>query len=345
MLVSTAQTMGLKYSLDSRLKQLVHELDGAHAASLRSAQQSVERVKAEWQAAASVMASAQSRYEGELSRARLTLAERQRKLERHHSVALARAIKEAESVARGEYAEKAKRFDGVEKYNAEKMKQLEDQLRVQLKAAMVADAKKTKVVEQALQAKLEQLEQAGMQIVQEKEAQVDQLRGQLAAAEARGKEAVGRAHTWERKVEKLAGELKRQEADLATVRVELAHQKTENVHLLSKLDRTREDALATERELTGQASTLANRLMDVTAEVEMAKARVKEMERQVEREREQMAQTTRDMKQKHALELDTIQTRITGVLQRKDDQIGQLQQQVQMQAQKVRDIERELGSI
>jgi hypothetical protein len=336
-LVQTAQSL--------RLKQLLHDLDSTHSASLRSANAAVERLKSEWSTAAEAMSAAQSRYESELVRARTTLTEKQRKLDRLHSASVARATKEAEAVARLELAEKAKKFEGVEKYNAEKLKLLEEQLRVQLKAQLLSDTRKSKAAEQTLQAKLEQLEQAGIRIMQEKEAQLEQVRSQLASSELRCKEAVQRAQTWERKWEKYSAEMKRKDEELATARVDLSHQQSENISLLSQLDRVRETALSTSRDLTGQASAMANRLLDATAEVEREKARGREREREVEREREQTRQQGKEMKHKHALELDAIQSRIATVLQKKDEQIAQLKQQVQIQTQKVKDIERELGAI
>ena len=165
-LVQTAQSMGVKYSIDARLKQLLHELDSTHSSSLRSANAAVESLKSDWNAAAGTMAAAQTRYESELARARTTLAEKQRKLDRLHATSVARAVKEAEAVARLELAEKSKKFEGVEKYNAEKLKLLEEQLRVQVKAQLLSDTRKSKSAEVALQAKLEELEQAGVKIVQ-----------------------------------------------------------------------------------------------------------------------------------------------------------------------------------
>ena len=342
---NTAQGLGLKYSMDAKLKLLVHEVDSAHTSALRQASQFVHQLRQDWLAAQTKLEDARQRYEHELLRARTTLVEKQRKLDKMHQQSLARATKEAESVLRGEYLEKSKRFEGIEKYNEAKLKQLEEQVRHQVKAQLLQDSKRSKQVEDNLQAQLTKLEESGQRLLQEKDQELQAARQRVTDLESRLKEVQQREKTWERKYERTHAERQKSLDEINSMRVELSQSRQDNTALLTKVDRLQNDAAAADKSAADQSSQLSNRILDLIAESDHLKMEQQAFKEMIQQVKDDNAQQIDRMKQKHAQELDTIQSKISVVLQKKDEQIGHLKQKLQEQTQRVRDIERELSGI
>ncbi len=343
--METAQSLGLRYSLDARLKHLLHEVEAAHMAVRRRVETQMDALRVEWSTAHEQLQSAQRHLDDTVRTLRAEHAERVRRQQKVHTQTVQRAVREAEVELRAQYKEKEAHFEKVHKHNAAQLKSMEDQIRAQVSAGAVAEARRQRAAEAALVARVQELEAQGRQLVEAKQAEADEARGAAHALESKLRDSERAAREWRTRWQR--GESERRAAAEAAVRdrADAAAARLAAQEAQQQLVRAHESAAHAAREWNEERLNLTRQVAEAQGAVEAARG---DMERAVERARAQQrdAETThQSARAKHAHELDTIQQRVRGVLQGKDEQIRSLQMQLQVQTQKVMDIERDPAGV
>jgi hypothetical protein len=337
---STAESLGLKYSVDARLLSARNEVESLHSASLRRAEQAVAQVREQWAAASARFGALQHQYEAALASARTELADRIRRLQKSNAASLARASREAEALLRAEYRAKEQSLASVEKFNADKLRAIEEKVRGELKAASVAESRRGRAGELALQAQLERLEAQGMALLQAKETELAAVVEQKTELETKLAAHIAREQTWSRKQERSVAERARMVEESNSLRVELAQVRQDNQALLHRLTRAEEVQAAATREAASKQSQLADQVLSGREEMDNLRRELASARESAARDAAEAASTLAATKARHAAELAAIQDRIGAVLARKDEQLLAAKQHAQVQADKLRDMEK-----
>ena len=337
---STAESLGLKYSADSKLLAARNDVEALHALSVRRGNEALQALHSQWTAAHSQIDSLASSYTAALAAAKLEVSDRIRRLQKSNASSLARAQKDLELQLRAEYREREAKQSQVEKYNAEKLKSLEDQIRREVKAASALDNKKTRASEQALQEQLARLESQGMVLLQSKESELAASKDQIAALQSQLHASREREGKWERKALALTAEKREISETLSSERIQLAEMKQDHQALMHRLSREQEARASLEQEASQRASTMAEQVATQRLEIESLRAQISTLQSSLASSSNAHTLAIASLKSKHSTDLDAVSSRVQQLLARKDEQLREIKEKYRQEQEKSREMER-----